>query len=230
MQTIKADARRTPHGERRQTSGKMCSAALSPRSPQLLSWPPPCQVPAAARCMLSTAHGNTAAFSAVHLARRPCGASQTRPCGTGTCAPHGPQLRAILSNPACGPGDRPSLSARWQVSAQQRHSRNSSPSVSCQPSTCCSRWGYQAAICGGRSGSQVCQRQQLRSRRGSRCNSRRTDSQAPADTLMLFGDAVMLLSTEFVRPLMIPSVLECRVPVQCAVCRAPVARVAILRR
>ena len=30
-------------------------------------------------------------------------------------------------------------------------------------------------------------------------SSRRTDSQAPADTMMLLGDAVMLLSTEFVR-------------------------------
>ena len=35
--------------------------------------------------------------------------------------------------------------------------------------------------------------------RRARCSSRRTDSQAPTDMMMLLGDAVMLLSTEFVR-------------------------------
>ena len=71
-----------------------------------------------------------------------------------------------------------------QPRARQRRLVNSLQPSALQSAAACRRGGWSAA---GRVQPRA------------RCNSRRTDSQAPADAMMLLGDAVMLLSTEFVR-------------------------------
>jgi len=163
----------------------MTSPLLAPR----LSWQspclqPPCQATAADRTCHSATYRGAPLCGFQHLLAQPRRLSQSRQhslCQRSTsCMRHRP-IDADRSVSCLTTGQPASL--RPPCAAQRRgpHSPQLLPWQSIAP---CSWGGAWAAA---------------RTPRAPH-SSRRTDSQAPADTMMLLGDAVMLLSTEFVRP------------------------------